>query len=363
MKHRNIIFTAILLALAYFALCPNALLPVAQARQPTEDRGNGNSAAEGVQALNLSTTGSNNTAHGWFSLFSNMSGLFNTADGFQALYSNTIGDDNTANGGAALYNNIDGLGNTADGGAALYNNTTGRFNTAVGAQALYGNAAGSFNTAVGAGAGANVTGSRNVAIGSFGALGEGGVDDTTWIANVYSSVATGRAVYINSDNKIGTLSSTRRVKEDIRPMNEASEVVLALKPVTFRYKKEIDPTRSPQFGLIAEQVAEIDPALVTRNTEGKPETVRYDAVNAMLLNEFLKEHRKVQEQEAAIVQLKKQFRKVSAQQRQEIEILTAQLKEQAAQIRKVSVQIEATKVVTRRVRHGGPARQLASNDY
>src|SRR6516165_10546886 len=140
--------------------------------------------------------------------------------------------------------------------------------------------------------------------------------------NVYASVATARPVYVNSDNKIGTLASTRRVKENIKPMDKSSEAILALKPVSFRYKKEIDASGSLQFGLVAEEVADINADLVTRDSEGKPETVRYEAVNAMLLNEFLKEHRKVETLEATVANL------------------VTTVKEQAAQIQKVSAQLE-----------------------
>ena len=110
------------------------------------------------------------------------------------------------------------------------------------------------------------------------------MDDTTWISNVYASVATARQVYVNLDNKIGTLSSSRRYKEEIQPMSNTSEALFALKPVTFRYKKHVDPTQALSFGLIAEEVAEINPALITHDKAGKPETVRYEAINAMLLS-------------------------------------------------------------------------------
>jgi hypothetical protein len=182
--------------------------------------------------------------------------------------------------------------------------------------------------AVGYQAGQNLTGgSGNVCIGQ-GVLGVAGESNVTRIRNVYSSVASGRAVYVNSDNQIGTLSSSRRYKEEIKPMDKASQPILALKPVTFRYKKEIDPAQALSFGLIAEEVEKIDPDLVTRDAEGKPETVRYEAVNGMLLNEFLKQHRTVEEQQAAIKQLKI-----------EMQSLAATVKGQAAQIQKVSEQI------------------------
>ena len=171
----------------------------------------------------------------------------------------------------------------------------------------------------------------------FGVAGE---SNTTRIRNIYSSVASGRAVYVNSNNKIGTLASTRRVKNDIKPMDKASEAVLALKPVSFRYKKEIDASGTLQFGLIAEEVADINADLVTKDSEGKPETVRYEAVNAMLLNEFLKEHRKNEQQESKIEQ---QDAEIARQQKQ-IEALTAGLQ-------KVSAQLEASK----------PAPQVVNN--
>jgi hypothetical protein len=183
---------------------------------------------------------------------------------------------------------------------------------------------------LGAFAGVNLTtGSNNIDIGSAGVAGE---SNTTRIRNIYSSVASGRAVYVNSDDKIGTLSSSRRYKEQIKPMDKTSEAILWLKPVTFRYKKEIDPMHCLGFGLIAEEVAQVNADLVTCDADGKPETVRYEAVNAMLLNEFLKEHRKNEEQEATIAQLKRD----SVEQLKQIEKLTAGLQ-------KVSDQLEAGK--------------------
>src|SRR4029079_15186688 len=158
------------------------------------------------------------------------------------------------------------------------------------------NTTGYFNTALGHAAGANIiTGDGNVCIGAM-IYRVDGVSDTTWIGNVYDSVTTARQVYVNEDNKIGTLSSSRRYKEKIKQMDTASETLFALKPVTFRYKKEIDRSQALSFGLIAEDVAQVSPELITRDEEGKPQTVRYEAVNAMLLNEFLKEHRKLETQ-------------------------------------------------------------------
>jgi Chaperone of endosialidase len=186
------------------------------------------------------------------------------------------------------------------------------------------------------GGSALTTGTGNVCIGVPGVAGE---SNTTRIRNVYSSMASTRAVYVNSDNKIGTLVSSRRFKDEIKPMNKASEAILALKPVTFRYKKEIEPNGAIMFGLIAEEVEKVDPDLVTCNPKGEAETVRYEAVNAMLLNEFLKAHRKMQEQEATINQLKSEAAKQDAT----IAALTESLKEQAAQIQKVSDRLEVSK--------------------
>jgi hypothetical protein len=195
------------------------------------------------------------------------------------------------------------------------------------------NVTGDNNTAIGDTAGAMITGSGNVCIGQ-GVQGVAAVDNTTWIRNVYDSVASDRPVYVNSDNKIGTLASSRRYKEEIKPMDKTSEALLSLKPVTFHYKQELDPHHVPMFGLIAEDVENVNPDLVTRNKKGEVETVRYDAVNAMLLNEFLKEHKTVQEQGAMI-----------ARQQKAIEALTAGLQ-------KVSAQLEVSK----------PALQTVLND-
>jgi hypothetical protein len=173
----------------------------------------------------------------------------------------------------------------------------------------------------------------------------------TYIGGIYDSLVDDRPVYIRSDGALGTLVSSRRYKEEIKPMGKASEALFALKPVTFRYRQEIDPSDKLSFGLIAEDVAEISTDLVSRDKEGKPQTVRYEAVNAMLLNEFLKEHRKVEEQEATISQLKKEFQTAVAQQQKEIQALTAQLKERAAQIQKVSAQLEINKPTPKAVRN------------
>jgi len=305
------------------------LLPRAQAVVPPPDGGYpGFNTAEGQKALFSLTSGTGNVAVGWGALYSDTQGSLNTAIGTGALLLN-IGDQNTATGaGALLFNNngiyntangafalhlnTEGDFNTANGFQALFSNTTGIENTAIGYQALFSNTTGSSNTALGLNAGLSLTtGSGNVCIGA-GIFGVAGESDTTRIRNIYASVANGRAVYVNSDDKIGTLASSRRFKQEIKPMDKASEVLFALKPVSFRYKKEVDPTRSLSFGLIAEEVAEVDPELVTPDPDGKPETVRYEAVNAMLLNEFLKEHRTVQELKQEVAALTAGLQKVSA---------------------------------------------------
>jgi len=301
------------------------------------------------KALYLNTDGSDNTAIGFKALyndsadentaigsqalFSNTSDGTNTATGFQALFSNTMGNANTANGFAALSSNTLGDSNNATGYTALTSNTTGIQNNAFGYSALLFNVTGDNNTAIGDTAGAMINGSGNVCIGQ-GVQGVAAVDNTTWIRNVYDSVASDRPVYVNSDNKIGTLASSRRYKEEIKPMDKTSEALLSLKPVTFHYKQELDPHHVPMFGLIAEDVENVNPDLVIRNKKGDVETVRYDAVNAMLLNEFLKEHKTVQEQGAMI-----------ARQQKAIEALTAGLQ-------KVSAQLEVSK----------PAPQTVLND-
>jgi hypothetical protein len=314
-----------------------------------------NNTATGAFALLSNTTGNGNTAHGALALLSNATGLDNTAVGLEALRSNTggqfpQGSQNTAIGGIALAQNTTGNINTALGMFALHFNTIGAANTACGGSALEQNSEGGNNVALGFLAGGNqTTGSGNVYIGS-GMLGAAGETNRTYIRNVYSSAASARIMYVDSDNRIGTLSSSRRYKEGVKPMDKSSEGLFSLQPVTFRYKKNIDPAGTAQFGLIAEEVAQISPDLITRDRDGKPETVRYDAVNAMLLNEFLKEHKKVEEQQTTIGQLKSDAAKQEStisELNKDVRVLTAQLKEQAAQIQRVSAQIEASKAVER----------------
>jgi len=187
------------------------------------------------------------------------------------------------------------------------------------------------------------------------------VNNSCYIGNIFGATSSGgTAVFINSDGRLGTTTSSRRFKEEIKPMEQASEVLFALKPVTFRYKKEIDPQGIPQFGLVAEDVEAVNPHLVVRDKEAKVNTVRYDAVNAMLLNEFLKEHRKVGElksaqekQQARIAQQRKDFEATIArlqatvvQQQKGMEALVACLREQESKIQKVSDQLELGEAVT-----------------
>ena len=353
MKNRHILLRTILLVLSCLALLPGAR---AFTTDP-QDYSGSNTAAGHSALLNL-TTGTFNTAIGWKSLTTVTQGssntgigagtlvantsIQNTATGAAALLNNTTGFVNTANGANALQNNTAGFGNTAVGASALLNNISsintaigysalshntsgGPGNVAVGATALLNNTTGGENTALGHAAGSNATtGDGNVYIGA-GMNGVAGESNHTYIRNVHDTTSSNRSVYVNPDGRMGTLSSSRRYKEEIKPMDQASEVLYRLKPVTFRYKKEIDRTQALSFGLIAEEAAGISPDLITRGRDGKPETVRYEAVNAMLLNEFLKEHKKVEQLEGAIASL------------------AATVKEQAAQIQKVSAQIEMSK--------------------
>ncbi len=366
--------------------------------------GNANTAT-GLRALFSNTTGNSNTANGDAALYNNTNGIRNTGSGDHALFVNTIGNQNTANGVGALQNNTSGSANTATGDSALFynssasrntangagalefttighsntangvgaleRNTTGSNNTANGDSALFNNTSGTFNIALGSGAGQSLTiGSDNIDIGNSGVAGEGhnirigtqGIHTKTFIAGI-RGVATVNAnavpVLIDSAGQLGTASSSRRFKKEIKPMDQASEAILDLKPVTFHYKT--DSTGTPQFGLIAEEVAKVNPDLVVRDENGEIYTVRYEAVNAMLLNEFLKEHRMVQAQEGTIAELKSnsakqeatiaELKSTVAQQEKEMKVFAANLKEQAARIQKVSAELEV----------GKPAPQIVLN--
>jgi len=300
--------------------------------------------ANGVDALALNDTGSQNTAVGDLALFHNTAGTFNSAIGQGALASNTIGDNNTAGGAGALFRNTIGTGNTADGFQALNFNDTGSGNTAIGYQALDHNTTGAANIALGLQAGHNLTsGVGNIDIGNLGVIGESGtirigtqaLQTATYIAGIIgASVGNGLAVIIDSDGHLGTMVSSQRFKKEIKPMDQASQALFALKPVSFRYNKEIDPAGTSQLGLVAEDVEKVDPDLVVRDKEGKAYGVRYDQVNAMLLNEFLKEHRKVEKLEAAL------------------EAVSARLKEHDAKIQDVSERLEINTSAARTVASG-----------
>jgi len=389
MKNLNVTFTTIFLALACFGLLPQmqAVVPPPDGCYP------GFTTAEGCNALNFLTTGAGNTGVGWYSLFLNSaanyntgvgagtlvlndsdsntavgtaamllntsgtanvavgtnallyndSGNFNTAVGYQALFSNTTGTENTALGEGTLSSNTDGDFNTATGDVALLNNTTGinntanghstlvhnidgSFNVAVGDGALFDNTSGSDNTALGGSAGSNqTTGSGNVYVGD-GMFGVAGESNHTYIRNIKDTIVSGGGTDFVSVNLttglLGHVSSSRRYKEQIEPMDKASEALYRLKPVTYRFKKGIDPTQGLEYGLVAEDVAQVNPNLAIRDGKGQIESVRYMAINVMLLNEFLKEHATVQE-------LKK-----------EIAALNTSLKEQAAQIQKVTAKVD-----------------------
>jgi hypothetical protein len=461
MKNHNIMLTPVLFMFACSLLSPAAMAKPTPTPTPTatptpagEDRGNNNSAAENVDALNINTTGQYNTAHGWYALFANTTGTANTANGSYALFSNTTGWSNTAMGDYALPNNTTGSYNNALGDGALYSNATGSYNVGLGTRALVDNTTGWSNIAVGGDAlsanttgmentavgdvalESNSTGSGNVAVGSatlaysvgaswqlqgantavgYRALsytgapwvsGSGGDGNTavgdramesnvdgsfncafgllalnadngatngsenvaigdragygvrSGVGNVYigehemardpsenyhtyihnintTSVSGGAADTVTIDlntGLLGHLTSSRRHKEDIKAMDNASETLFRLKPVTYRYKKEIDRSQALDYGLIAEDVAEVDPNLALRNGEGQIESVRYHAINMMLLNEFLKEHK-------AFVEEQNKVKRLEAG----LAGLLATVKEQAAQIQKVSAQVQMSR--------------------
>jgi len=371
-----------------FAFLCFALVQNTEAVSPPPDGGYpGGNTAEGQNALRSTTTGGYNAAIGYFSLFSNTTGSFNTAVGAGALDLNTadnntaigagallistIGEFNTANGAFALFSNTEGHHNTAIGSRTLFNNVTGAQNVALGFGALQDNTGGSQNVATGTNALAgnttggkniadgdaallfNSTGNENVALGYFagsnvtnannviciGASVSGfNVDNSCFIGNIHGAPVGVDAVsvLVDSTGKLGTMTSSRRFKTQIKTMDKASEAILALRPVKFFYKS--DKTEAPQFGLIAEEVAEVNPELVVRDKNGEIYTVRYDAVNAMLLNEFLKEHRTVQELKFVVANQEA----TNAEQQKQIEALSAGLQ-------KVSAQLELSKAAPQTV--------------
>ena len=317
----------------------------------------------GVAALLINTTGAFNTAAGAIALNSNLSGDFNCAFGQGALASNTAGSDNTGSGAGALFRNTIGGGNTADGFQALSFNTSGAGNTAVGYQALMDNS-GSNNIALGTLAGSLLTlGDNNIEIGNLGSngasdeirIGTQGLHENTYIAGVFgATVVNAAGVMIQSNGRLGTIVSSRRFKKEIKSMDNASEQLFSLKPVTFLYNEEIDPVGISQFGLVAEDVEKVNPDLIVRDKGGKPYSVRYEQVNAMLLNEFLKEHRTVQAQQekigeqektlcelkSALAQQEKTFQSKFTQQQEQIELLTSG-------VRKLCDQLHLNEAATR----------------
>jgi hypothetical protein len=352
----NITYPAFaLFALVCFALSPQARAVCQQGCGANQNTALGDAAlasftvgygntAVGYYALSSSTSIYNNTAVGYNALMSNTAGSSGVAVGSGALQANTIGWENVAVGYSALTANIDGQNNTAVGHTALYENALGNNNTALGSQSLLLNTTGDNNIAIGYQAAQNLTtGSGNIEIGHSGVAGEAahirigtqGKQTATFIAGIRGTPITGGIpVGVNSSGQLGVAPSSQRFKQNIQPMDKASEAILSLRPVTFRYKHELDPDGIPQFGLVAEDVEKVNSNLVARDDQGKPYTVRYDAVNAMLLNEFLKEHRTVQEQQ------------------KEIDVLKTELKEQRTLIQKVSARLEVS----------NPAPQTALND-
>src|ERR1017187_6119425 len=293
-----------------------------------------NNTANGYQALQGPTTGSNgsdNTASGYQALQSNTGGYKNTASGYQALQSNTTGVENTASGYQALQKNTGG-NNTAIGAYALYSNTTGTANTAIGDGAL-GYNTGSGNIAIGAGAGSGVFSgnSNNIHIGTNGGYTDGGViriggsnafgDEVQlqfFAAGIYNANSGGNAVSVNSLGQLSSQSSSRRFKQDIRDMGDNTDAVMGLRPVRFRYKAH-RPDGPEQYGLIAEEVQEVAPEVVGRGQDGQIDSVRYDQVNVMLLNEVQKQNRELQaqkqhaqQQDETIRQQQEQNRKLEA---------------------------------------------------
>ncbi len=291
----------------------------------------------GADALLNNTIGTGNTANGVSALQSNTEGPDNTATGRQALINNTTGGSNTAIGVFALNNNIDGSVNTAIGVQALQNHVHGGFNTAIGRYALGGSATGNFNIGLGSNAGTGVTSASNViCIGTEG----NNVDNACYIGEIFGSTVSASAVFVNSNGRLGTMTSSKRFKQDIKPMDKVSEALYLLKPVSFRYKKEFDPAGASQLGLVAEDVEKVNPDLIIRDKEGKPYTVRYEQINTMLLNEFLKEHRKVEKLEASVAQQQTSFQSRLAEQEMQIQAL-------ASGLQKVGARVEMSKPVTR----------------
>lgn len=294
----------------------------------TSDSSGFDDSAFGFDALLNNTTGDFNTAAGFDALINNSRGNYDTAYGADALVANTKASDNTAVGGGALQSNTTGFNNTAVGFSALLrnvggtvsnptlgsnntatgvqalqNNTTGDFDTALGIDALEENTTGDSNVAIGDSAGANLTtGSNNIYIGNRGGVatesnairvGTEGTQTNAFIAGIDSNLLPGTPseVFVDSNGQLGVIASSARYKRDIHDMGKASDKLMRLRPVAFRYKA--DPTGTQQYGLIAEEVAKVYPELVVNGADGKPQTVAYQVLPAMLLNELQKKDRQI----------------------------------------------------------------------
>jgi hypothetical protein len=357
--------------------------------------------AFGTSALSSNTTGSVNSAFGLNALLRNTSGAENAAFGAGALYSNTTADANSAFGSGALSSNTTGNHNSAFGAYALTGNVTGysnsafgslalNFNTgssnsafgdralqintsgigniAIGSAALQSNLTGIYNIALGVGAGENLTGeeSDNIYINNHGntgesnaiRIGEAGSQTAAFIAGISGSTsASGVAVLVNGDGQLGTTTSSRRFKDQIADLGTESDVLMKLRPVVFYYKPELDSTHTRQYGLVAEEVAQIAPNLVVFDDKGEPQTVRYHFVNAMLLNEVQKQRRQIEQQQSENETQQKQI----ALQQQEIDRLNAALRDQQTQMISVRDEIKTMRDLLRK--SGVTSLALACGDH
>ncbi len=271
----------------------------------------------GNSALFLNNTGNYNTAIGNEALSNDVHGSFNTGIGSGVLFSND-GDENTALGVNALAANTYGSSNTAIGGNALFRNISGTGNTAIGASALLLNTTGSFNIAIGIDAGGS-DGDHNIYIGSSGGGGEsdtiriGMARTRAFIGGIFgATTVSGVPVLVDGNGQLGTMTSSRRFKEDIREIAAQSDGLMRLRPVSFRYKPELDPAGLEQYGLVAEEVAEVYPDLVTCDAEGQPQAVRYHFLVPMLLNEVQKDRKTIEEQRLRVQKLETRLERLEA---------------------------------------------------
>jgi hypothetical protein len=324
--------------------------------------------ASGTYALATNSTGSNNTATGYAALFHNTVSN-NSAFGYQALYGNSTGGFNTAEGYDALYGNTTGSSNTATGYQALYNNNANN-NTAYGSGALANNTTGTGNIAIGRNAGLSVSGgkSNNIEIGNGGSsndsgairIGTSGTQTSFFAAGVEGVNVSGATVIVSSSGQLGVASSSRRFKEDIHDMGDSSQGLMRLRPVAFRYKKPFDDGTKPiQYGLIAEEVAEVYPDLVARSADGQIETVKYQLLDPMLLNEVQRQHAVIRDQQTQIQELVKTQKAHELEQQNQIKAQQALLKTQQAQIAELVSNVKTIQASLRTRRGRGHAR-LAS---